>query len=143
MTRATVYGVTTGSYSDYRVRVLFTTKKAAEQHAQAMALADQADSDASVESFDLYDEQPKRVVIHRRWARIDAATGKVVDERDGKDLDWEYGEWWGPAKPIMSARTYRAPAYGKDTLVEVRGANDKRVAKAYTDRIAQAREAFT
>lgn len=134
-----VWAVTTGSYSDYRVKVLFSTKKLAEQHAEVLR-GDPAgwDGDASVESFALLDRPPERIRVFYRWARIDT-DGDVIAERASDSLDWEYGDVWGVPKPIMLARTYHAPAYGKDTLVEVRGSSKARVEKAYRDRIAQAR----
>ena len=136
----TVWAVTTGSYSDYRVKTLFTSKKLAEAHAAALrGDSDGWDRDATVEAFELFDAAPKRVSIHERWCRIDARDGEIVQERGEPRPQWEYGDLYGPAKPIMGARTFQAPAYGKDTLVEVVGASKARVEKAYRDRIAQAR----
>lgn len=134
----TVWAVTTGSYSDYSVKVLFTSKKLAEQHVTALREIGYDSYDAGVEEMALLDAEPKRVRVYYRWARIDA-DGDVINERVEDSLDWEYGDLWGIPKPIMSARTYHAPAYGKDTLVEVRGSSKARVEKAYHDRIAQAR----
>lgn len=136
----TVWAVTTGSYSDYRIKALFTSKKLAEAHAAALrGDQDGWDRDASVESFELFEAAPRRVPIHERWCRLHAVTGEVVAERVDARPQWEYGDLYGPAKPIMGARTFHAPAYGKDTLVEVIGASKARVEKAYQDRIAQAR----
>ena len=135
----TVWAVTTGSYSDYRVKVLFPTQKLAEQHANDLRNDRSGwDRDASVESFKLLDREPKRIRVFYRWARINTG-GDVIDDRNEDSLDWEYGDLWGVPKPIMSARTYQAPAYKQDTLVEVRGSSKARVEKAYHDRIAQAR----
>jgi len=68
----TVWSYSTGSYSAYQVRALFTTKEAAE----AAEYAASTDEEAFVEEFTLYDEVPERVTLYlvREWIGVSGET---------------------------------------------------------------------
>ena len=140
MSKKTVYAVSSGTYSDYSVEALFTTKKLADEHLAALG-----DREASVETFLLFDAPPQRATVYSMNARI-LPDGEVVSEnRRGpvnevqERIVWEYGDFDGRPKPIMEARTLHAPYAGKDWIVRVKGTDRKRVEKAFHDRVAEAR----
>lgn len=136
----TLYAVTSGSYSDYRVEVLFTTRELAEQHLAARKTGRDGwyDTDVSIEEFVLLDRPPERHTVITRSGRV-SPDGDVVNDHTSTEVEWEYGHIYGPAKPLMGARTYTAPAWPGAINVEVRGTSKGRVEKAFQDRMAAAR----
>lgn len=138
MSRKPVWAVVEGDYSDYRVHVLFTSEALAKAHVKA-------GGGDSVEEFVLYDKPPRRVAVYSIDARIwpDGQVTAETREPSGaptmrREVEWEYGEFWGPAKPIREARILQAPYSGKDWLVRVSGTDKQRVQKAFDDRVAEA-----
>jgi hypothetical protein len=133
-----VYAVTEGSYSDYHILALFKTRALADAHER------DGEGD-SVEEFLLYNRRPTRVTVYSINARIwpdGSVTSEHVDRGEPQlrsQLEWEYGSYSGPAKPIREARTLQAPYAGKDWLVRVSGTDKAKVLKAFRDRVGQAR----
>jgi hypothetical protein len=76
----TLYAVSTGEYSDYRVRAIFTTRELAEQHIAALEANNEWPN--GVEEYVLFDRLPERAYEYR--ARI---------MPDGALQEWSYPEW--------------------------------------------------
>jgi hypothetical protein len=127
----TIFAISEGSYSDYTVRVLFTTRELAEAH---LAEAYGNTSDAYIEEFYLYDEPPKQVVVYNRSGHV-ASDGRVLAEQNNGNVNWEYNGI-DNTRPIMLADTRE---WNGMLQVRVTGTDAQRVERAYQDRIAQAR----
>lgn len=132
----TVYAVTDGEYSDYRVLALFTTKKLADAHVEAAG--------GRVEPFLLFDHQPRKVTIYSISARIGpdgSVTGEFSRPTGEPEIrsrvEWEYGNYEGVPKPIMEARLLQAPYAGKDWIVRVSGTDKAKILKSFHDRVAE------
>ena len=144
MSATKVYAVTEGSYSDYRVKCLFTTEALAEAHVARLRGDREWSDDPSVEVFLLFDVNPSQATVYSRNARV-RPDGTVTSFNRGVDIEqerveWEYGGWNGIAAPIMEARTYCPPVdNGEGFRVQVSGTDKAKVDKAFQDRIAEAK----
>lgn len=127
----TVFAISEGSYSDYRVNVLFTTRELAEAH-RAEAYSDPAY--AEIEEFYLYDDPPKHIVIYQRTCWV-GSDGEVTLDQDTNNVLWEYNGG-ATLKPLMLADTR---VVLESLQVRVTGTDAARVERAFQDRVAQAR----
>jgi hypothetical protein len=79
-----VWSVSSGSYSDYRVHCLFTTKKAAKA-----AIAGEWGYEAPfVEKFFVYEEAPPSYVERRMQCTV-GIDGQLVSQWGGTDAEWD------------------------------------------------------
>lgn len=133
----TVYAVSAGSYSDYRVVCLFEHESDAQAHARernehGYSMLD----DADVETFTLYaaGEAPQRITWWRVVAYVNA-DGEVVEEEERQITVWRGdGEVWAPKRPKADAYKVRS---GKVRVVA--DAEDYQAArKVFGDAVAQA-----
>ena len=136
-----MYGVSSGSYSDYRVLFMCATKKLAE--AAAQALCDERggwNTDASVESFFVYDALPKRVKVYTMQAlvrdgKVLGGYGRTPEPELYESIEWE---WDTEATKRPHVRVYKAPSTGPSAQnITVKGTSRAAVLKAYSDRIVQ------
>lgn len=92
----TAWAVVSGSYSDYRVHALFTTKEGAQQHADARNRHDSCLYDkATVEPFPVYteNEQPHRVDCYHARTMCNAYGNlrlSVTEPRLTVTTEWDY-----------------------------------------------------
>lgn len=92
----TAWAVVSGSYSDYRIHALFTTKAGAQQHADARNRHDSLLYDeATVEPFPVYteDEQPKLITIYNAGTKVNANGNirlSVAEPRITERTEWDY-----------------------------------------------------
>jgi hypothetical protein len=131
----TVWGITTGEYSDYRVQALFATEDAAKR---AAALRD---DHADISAFNFYsadDSEPKLVQVYYHNVEL-WDDGTQGSDRAHSDTHWEYD---GYESRFMDKRPYvrfvRAPMHhDKGGRLEVYGINEKACLKTVSDYIAQ------
>jgi len=132
----TVYAVSQGSYSDYRVEVLFESREQAE-----LIAAENNDyfSDKRVEEFLLYDEgeMPTKMAEYSLVCEIFDAG--IVQERDpGITVEYPWAFWSGTPTERPKVRYVRAPIHkDKGGRLEVRGSNKQAVQQAYSDNKAR------
>ena len=109
-----VYVVTAGTYSDYHIEAIFTTKEVA----QAFIDADSA----QIEAWELFDALPKRVV----WWAIDT----ISWEHGGKPFERSH-VMWEFETPTWNGKPYRYERWGKNRRVF--GTDKERVRKVFWD----------
>jgi hypothetical protein len=120
---ATVYALSSGSYSDYSVSCVFANKADAETAADALNGAEGYHEDFAVEKFDFH-EGPAEV---------------------GPYWTWSFAERYGPDEPQERARTALLPSSRRPTVTEIRnspttyqlhvgGKDREAVRKAFFDR---------
>jgi hypothetical protein len=133
-----IYAVTTGSYSDYRVKALFTSKKLAKAAAEATAADTESwYGDASVETFHIYDEVPEKATAWYYQANL-WDDGTVTEERLTSDTALPWNLLWGEAPARPSVRFVRAPIHkNKGGRLEVRGSDEQAVKQAFSDNKAR------
>jgi hypothetical protein len=133
-----IYAVTTGSYSDYRVRSLFTSKKLAKTAAEATGKEDDSwYSDAEVEEFYLYDHVPEPVTEFYYQAEL-WDDGRVTNEHQRSETRLPWTHLWGVPPKRPDVRYVRAPMYkGKAGRLEVRGSNEQAVKQSFSDNKAR------
>jgi hypothetical protein len=123
----TVYGITTGSYSDYRVVALFETRDQAETEAEAYNRIEHSQYAASVEEFRLFeatDLPTKHWTTHIAEAHLDQPT--KVFQRTGHAID---GDEKPPSRPRVSISS-------SGTWLQVHAATAEAALKAANDEIA-------
>ena len=136
----TVYGVSSGSYSDYRVLFMCSSKKVAERAAHALQHEkDGWNRDAEVQGFDQYDTPPKRVKVYTMQAlirdgKVLGGYGRTPEPVLHEGVEWE---WDTVAGKRPSVRVYSAPVTGYAKNITVMGTSRTAVLKAYSDRIVQ------
>lgn len=134
-----VWAVSSGAYSDYGVIAIFATEKQAEDFA-AVVPSHGWRSDAFVEAMTFYDEGETPQAVEVFWRRGRVIDGEVVADETSSDTQWECDGLWGDPKPLFGARTYCPPVdKGVGQRVEARGTDKRKVDKAFTDRIMQAK----
>lgn len=143
MSEQTVWGLTTGSYSDYQVRALFTTRELAEQAVEAHNATDRYSWDgASVEAFTFYDYVPEQVTVWTYVVTIwekGANKGKVAGEdlRSETDYPWKFHYDETPTRRPQ-VQFIRAPVHrGLGGRLVVRGTDEQAVKQAFSDNKAR------
>ena len=131
----TVWVVSSGSYSDYRVHCAAPSERAAKEIAAAMN-ADHARGDYMVESLPVID-RAERVTIYGNEAVItDDAT--VTDEGARDRKEWNVNPLYPERLRPVTVRWVRASVYrGRAGRLEVYGLDEERVRKTYSDMRAQ------
>lgn len=138
----TVYGVTSGSYSDYRVLCICPTKQDAEAVAAKIRGQEGHYNDANVEAF--YEANALTVptfVLSISCNVWDDGTVTPIMERTDVCYPWDYNYRIVP----VSWRWVRAPMHKNiGGRLEVSGTNATKVRRVYSDRKAQllAEDAF-
>lgn len=123
----TVYAVSSGSYSDYGVRSLYTTREAAQAHVDRFNSGQHYD-DAFVEEFELHSKLIPIVQVYRFSGQVNPA-GVRHNERE-----WDYADDSGAKHPVQV--TVSDDRFGTK-YVFAEGADRAKVQKAYQDRMAQ------
>lgn len=130
----TVWVVSSGSYSDYRVHCAAPSERAAKEIAAAMN-ADHARGDYMVESLPVID-RAERVTIYGNEAVItDDAT--VTDEGARNRKEWNVNPLYPERLCPVTVRWVRAPIYHQAGRLEVYGTDRDRVRKTFSDMKAQ------
>ena len=134
MSDKSVWVVSSGSYSDYRVHCAAPSKKAAQSIVAALNGDDRIEY--FVERVPVF-EKAERVTIYGLDAVIEddgTVRREAARERDEWNVDPLYPERLRPA----TARWVRAPCYnGRAGRLEVYGTDRERVRKTYSDMRAQ------
>lgn len=136
-----IYGVSSGSYSNYRVHFMCSSKAVAEQAASNLR-GDGGGwyTDAQVEAFDLYDAPPKKILVYTMQAlicdgKVLGGYGRTAEPVLSESTAWE---WDTDAQKRPKVRVYKAPITGPTALnITVHGTDKRGVLKAYSDRIVQ------
>lgn len=134
-----VWAVSSGEYSDYGVVAIFATEEQANAFA-AVVGSHGWRSGAFVEAMNFYPEgeTPRAVEVFTRRGRV--VNGEVEYDDTTIDTQWECDMLWGDPKPLYGARTYCPPIdKGVGVRIEARGTDRRKVDKAFTDRIMQAK----
>lgn len=129
----TMWAVSCGEYSDYRVLCICDSKKHAK--AAVKALGEKNGDNAFIERINYLDRDPRRVEIHFRSLEIYdiGTTGQYVERvRSTWDFD-EDAEDLVPAKWRWVRAPYIATRGGR---LEVSGLDGERVAQIFSDRRA-------
>lgn len=141
MSRTKVWALTTGSYSDYSIKALFTKKRLAK----AAMLVNKADSEAwsygdeNVETFYLYDEVPEPSTTWYYQANL-WDDGTVTEERLTSTTALPWNHWWGEGTERPHVRYVRAPIHqNRGGRLEVRGSDEQAVKQAFSDNKARIR----
>ena len=134
MSDKSVWLVSSGSYSDYRVHCAAPSKKAA----QAIVVALNGDETCNyfIEQVPVIDKAEKVTIYGVEAIVTDDGTVRreAARERDEWNVDPLYPERLRPA----TARWVRAPIYnGQAGRLEVYGLDEERVRKTYSDMRAQ------
>lgn len=131
----TVWVVSSGSYSDYRVHCAAPSERAAKEIAAAMN-ADHARGDYMVESLPVID-RAERVTIYGNEAVItDDAT--VTDEGARDRKEWNVNPLYPERLRPVTVRWVRTPIiYHQAGRLEVYGTDRDRVRKTFSDMKAQ------
>lgn len=133
----TVYAVTTGSYSDYRVHAVCRTKAGAERLAGRMrADVDGWHTDADTIPLPVVDPEIEQVVTlslsENLWD-----DGTTSDVRDGQRTEWPFIPMQFPKQ---GWRWVRAPVHqGKGGRLEVWGTDHEAVRRVFSDKRAEIR----
>lgn len=132
-----IYLVTTGTYSDYRVRAAFASKKRADAWVKALQQPEDDedgyawDSDARVERYEILSAVPQRVKYYNMSVTI-WDSGRVEEGRVHVSEQWDID-----AGPPVTWRWVRAPVHdGKGGRLDVDGTDRDRVAKVCSEKKA-------
>ena len=132
-----IYGVTTGSYSSYRVLCLVGSKKEAEVLARRMrAVEDGWHSDANVEAFaKVTSDIEQASVLKMRVTLWDDGTRTDFDSHI--DAEWPFDPKSNQIR-AMKWRWVRAPIHAnKGGRLEVEGTDHELVKKTFSEKRAQ------
>lgn len=133
----TVWAVTSGSYSDYRVKALFPTEELANL---AIANAPPYWNGYDVEAFELFDELPANIAIYERMATI-WDDGEVLNHDHVPILRVEAA--WDLTYPDRAVpvrwRWVRAPVHEQRDggRLLVFGIDEERVMRVFSDKRAE------
>ena len=133
-----MWALSSGSYSDYRVKVLFASKKLAEEAVRA----DNADKESWGESFsevfEVYDTVPEMVTVHV-WQEAIYDDGTTSDFRASAHSHLPWNHYWDYAENGRpKVRFVRAPMYhNRGGRLEVSGTDEQAVKQAFTDNKAR------
>lgn len=133
--KKTIWAVSSGSYSDYRVLFLCDSEELAESAAKSLyADPESWHSDARVEEMELYSRLPERVPYITFLAEI-RDVGGVVSERSIPTIEHE-GASYEPLIPCQW-RWVRAPVHhGLGGRLEVSGTDHELCRKVYGEKRA-------
>lgn len=127
------WAVSSGSYSDYRVKCIVSSKKLAEQIA---AVETDGYTSYFVESIPFFDRMPERITVHGIQANLwddDTSDEAAVSER----VEWEHDMLYPEQIAPVRWRWVRAPVHNtKGGRLEVYGTDLTRVRKVFSDRRA-------
>jgi hypothetical protein len=132
-----VFAMSSGSYSDYSIDALFTTRKLAEA---AVTATKESYKGPFVEEFELYDHIPEIVTVYGVIQDLfdDGVAGRA-NEWEDSGREWEDAEKYaegGSSRPRF--RFIRASCYaGMGGRLEIEGRNHDHVMKAYHDRMRE------
>ena len=122
-----MWGVSRGSYSDYRMLCVCDSKKRAKEIA---ALTD----DGMVEALPYFDRDPKRVTTF--WLNENLYDDGTTDERyESQRTEWEFDMLYPERIAPVRWRWVRASIHrGRGGRLEVSGTDLERVRKVFGDR---------
>ena len=136
MSDKSVWLVSSGSYSDYRVRCAAPSKKAAQGIAAELNADDKEWSKYFVERVPVI-EKAERVTVYGIEAIIEDA-GTVCEESVLDREEWNVAPLYPERLRPVTVRWVRAPAYrGRAGRLEVYGTDRERVRKTFSDMKAQ------
>ncbi len=131
-----VYAISEGSYSDYRVRAIFKTRKLAEEAiARARTVSRYDDDWNEVEEYDLYDQVPQPITTYRLTQDLwDDGTEGPEYRTVSTAMPWD----WDVAPRRPEVRFVRAPIHrDKGGRLEVAARTEAAARKAFRDRKAR------
>lgn len=141
-----VWGITRGSYSDYRVLAIFED----QAEAKAFCAAHQNTAHDSpwgapddVECFMFYPKgvQPVLNTVHSRSVVV-WDSGDTEEAMERGRVEWEYSPLYDRVSARPNVRFVRAPMYhNKGGRLEVEGLDQQAVNQAYGDNLARLRVA--
>lgn len=130
----TMWAISSGSYSDYRVTAVCESKEIAEATVAKMNLLEGNSSydEYGIEELPVLDESIHRVIIHHMNVEIRDAGGT------GAERQWNTPVWSFDEEAVEVAwRWIRAPMYnGKAGRLDVWGTDQERVRKVLGDQRA-------
>ncbi|UVT31346.1 hypothetical protein SEA_MARCIE_84 [Microbacterium phage Marcie] len=131
--RKTMWAISSGSYSDYRVEAVCESKEIAEATAAKMNLIDQRGYDSyDIEELPVIDESVHKVIVYRMNVVILDAGG-TREERDYQGTQWAHDD----DAPEVAWRWVRAPYIAAiGGRLEVWGTDQERVRKVFGDQRA-------
>lgn len=143
-----IYSVSQGSYSNYRVRCLFTTRELADAHAAELEADEDSYGEVQVEEFSLLDRVPTRAIWYTGMVRMnDDGTDPPKHLEPQKKIGYEYEQPTGltkrakvdllyspPYNNVSSNHTYVGP--GRYSL-EVESLDRDAVGKTISEMVAQ------
>lgn len=137
MTTRKVYGIASGSYSDYRVHCIVETEDEAKKVVEKMNRIEVTTPGGygcyEIEEFDLVDSTIERQpVMDRRRVIMDDGREMEDYERVEPQWPWDYS-----GTPVLSWRWVRAPYLGgKGGRLEVTGTDHDLVRKVFEEKRA-------
>lgn len=132
-----MFCVSRGSYSDYRVLAVFEDEADANAWAAAMSGSGSYD-EPQVEEMILVEkgEAPRRVTTYRRSIEF-WDNGKIDDQGIHSHTDWAIDSYEGPPPVRPHLRFVRAPCHhNAGGRLDIRGSSAESVDKVGNDRIA-------
>lgn len=136
----TVWGLTRGSYSDYRICAIFERKEDAEAALNVRDARIGWGGGEDVEEFSFYPAggSPLTVTTHH-WTGEFTDAGDEPRRNKAVEVEWEYNRS-DPSGPRPSVRFVRAPIHrDKGGRLEVRGTDLLAVQHAWSDNVARIR----
>ena len=137
-----VWALSSGSYSDYEVSVLFTTEEAAEEAAKE-ASASHYDR-YNVEEFILYDGVPEMVTMHTMEFDVLDTNPSSVTSSEAKSVTrypWQFARNGVPSRRVH-VRVRRYPYPQPRTAGRVSGLDLQAVQQAFSDHRARVLDAL-
>jgi hypothetical protein len=135
----TIYVVSAGSYSDYRVLCACPTKRDADAVAAKIRASDSWKSDARVETLEMVSADVQQVAILRLSETL-WDDGTVSEYRDTTAHEWPFDGLYGDGSVAVRWRWVRAPCHnGIGGRLEVSGVDHERVRRVFSERKALVR----
>lgn len=132
----TVWGVSRGDYSAYRVMAICDSQERAERIVGLLADPN-GYGDADAEAFIYFDRDPVRVTTYSMSCEV-WDNGTTSETRESVRTEWEMDMLWPERNVPVSWRWVRAPIHqNKGGRLEVGGTSRTRVAKVFSDRRAE------
>lgn len=125
MKKVTVYAATSGSYSDYSVDAIFSTKARAQAYREAFPKRDWNEIEEYV--IDQWSTEIERGLIHYNVVMYKDGEVRTVERSeyscaDGHKVYWSMQAYWRPTKPWANFWVW-----AKDEKHAVKIANERRV----------------
>ena len=133
-----LWAVSRGSYSDYRVLCVCDSKKRAKGVVKAMKASKQSlyGDDPFVEEIVYLDRDPERVTVYGISEEL-LDSGESDNRRDSERVEWEHDMLYPEYNRPVTWRWVRAPYIEKrGGRLEVNGTDLERVRKVFSDRRA-------